>query len=218
MNQSTIQKIANTAVGIPVHAMNALMERAAEARTALEESADQLSESARSDIDRWALEGEELVERVLRRIRRDGPAAAASMRDTFVGLAATASSPVNDVADIPGVGASYAERMRNEGVTTVAAFMARTAEDASLRRFADATGIGTQRMETWRARVDLKAIDGIDEVYEEALRKAGYASIAAVAGADPATLSTKLQKQGPDRMPSEKTIEAWIAAADKLDK
>lgn len=218
MNQSTMQRIAHTAVGIPVQAMNSLMERAAEAHIALEESADQLSEAARSDIDRWALEGEELVERVLRRIRRDGPAAAASMRDTLAGLTATASSPVNDVSDIPGVGASYAERMQNEDVTTVAAFMARTAEDDSLRRFAEATGIGTRRLEAWRDRTELRAIDGIDEVYEELLRKAGYASIASVAAADPETLSTKLQQQEPDRMPSRDTIDGWKASADKLEK
>ncbi len=213
-----MQRIANTAVGIPVYAMNSLMERAGQARDALEKSADQLSESARADIDRWALEGEELVERVLRRIRRDGPEAAASLRDTFTGLAATASSPVNDVSDIPGVGASYAERMRNEGVTTVAALMARTADDDSLRRFAEATGIGTSRLETWRDRADLKAIDGIDEVYEELLRKTGYASIASVAAADPETISMRLESQEPDRMPSRSTIEGWIASADKLEK
>jgi predicted flap endonuclease-1-like 5' DNA nuclease len=218
MKKSTMRRIANTAVGIPVHAINSLMERAAEARVALEESADQLSESARSDIDRWALEGEELIERVLRRIRRDGPEAAASMRDTLAGLAATASSPVNDISEIPGVGAFYAERMRNEGVTTVAAFLARTAEDDSLRRFAEATGIGTRRLETWRERADLKAIDGIDEVYEELLRKTGYASIASVAAADPEILGMRLQKQEPDRMPSRRTIERWIASADKLEK
>jgi predicted flap endonuclease-1-like 5' DNA nuclease len=213
-----MQRIAHTAVGIPVHAMNSLMERAAEAREALEGSAEKLSESAREDIDRWALEGEELIERVLRRIRRDGPEAAASMRDTVEGLAATASSPVNDLSDIPGVGDSYAERMRKEGVTTVAAFMARTSDDEGLRRLSEATAIGMRRLETWRERVDLKAIDGIDEAYEELLRQAGYASIASVAAADPETLSTRLQKQEPDRMPSRSTIEGWIASADKLEK
>jgi predicted flap endonuclease-1-like 5' DNA nuclease len=217
MNQSSMQRIAYTAVGIPVHAVNSLMERLAEARKTMEASAEKLSESAREDIDRWALEGEELVERMLRRVRHDGPEAAATMRDTVEGLAATATSPVNDLSDIPGVGEAYAERMRTEGVTTVAAFMTRTADDDSLRRFAAATGITPGRLQSWRTRIDLKAIDGVDEAYEGLLREAGFATVASVAGADPEMMSDRLATQDPDRMPSRTTIEGWIASADALD-
>lgn len=217
MTQSTMQKIAHTAVGIPVHAVNALGDRIAEARQALEASAEKLSSSAREDIDRWALDGEQIVDRMMRRIRRDGPEAAASMRDTMQGLAATASSPVNDVAAIPGVGTAYAERMRNEGVTTIAAFIARTADDAALARLAEASGIAPGRLQNWRARIDLRTIDGIDEAYEELLRDAGYATIASVANADPETMSDRLAALTPDRMPSRSTLEAWIASADAID-
>lgn len=218
MNQSTMQRIAHTAVGIPVHAVNALIERLNEARTTVEASAEDLTASAREDIDRWALEGEEIVDRMMRRIRRDGPEAAATLRDTMQGLAATATSPVNDVADIPGVGESYAERMRTEGVTTVAAFLTRTADDASLQRFSEATGIAAGRMKSWRARIDLKAIEGIDEAYEALLREAGYATVAAVAAADPETMSDRLAVLEPDKMPSRSTIEGWISSADTLDR
>lgn len=218
MNQSTMQRIAHTAVGIPVHAVSALIERLNEARTTLEASAEDLTASAREDIDRWALEGEDIVDRMMRRIRQDGSRAAATVRDTMQGLAATATSPVNDVADIPGVGEAYAERMRTEGVTTVAAFMARTADDDSIRRFAGATGIAAGRMMSWRARIDLKAIEGIDEAYEALLREAGYATVAAVAAADPETMSDRLAVLEPDRMPSRSTIEGWISSADTLDR
>lgn len=217
MTQNTIQRIAHTAVGIPVSAVNALMDRLTEARATVEASAEKLSESARDDIDRWALEGEDLVDRIMTRIRRDGPEAAASLRDTVQGLAATATSPINDVADIPGVGEAYADRMRQEGAATVAAFMKRTEDDDSLRRFAKATGIGAGRMKTWRDRIDLKAIDGIDEAYENILREAGYATIAAVAAADPDTLRDRLAVHEPDRMPSRQTVKGWISSADKLD-
>ncbi len=217
MKQSSMQRIAHTAVGIPVSAVNALMERLTEARKTVEASAEKLSESARADIDRWALEGEELVERMMRRVRRDGPEAAASLRDTVAGLAATVTSPANDIAAIPGVGEAYAERMRSAGVTTVAAFVARTADDDSLRRLAEATDIGAGRLSSWRRRVDLKAITGVDEAYEEFLQRAGYATIAAVAAADPEMMSDRLAALEPDRMPSRTTIEGWIASADKLD-
>ena len=216
MSQSTMQKIAHTAVGIPVHAVNALSDRLSEARSALEASAEKLSASAREDIDRWALEGEALVEKMMQRVRRDGPEAAAMMRDTMQGLTATATSPVNDVAEIPGVGDAYAERMRNEGVTTIAAFLARTEDEESLSRFADATGISSGRLMTWRQRVDLKAIDGIDEAYDTLLREAGYGTRAAVANADPETMSDRLAALTPDRMPSRSTIEGWIASADSM--
>ena len=218
MTQSTMRRMANTAVGIPVSAVNALIERLTDARETLEASAEKLSTSARDDIDRWALEGEELVDRMIRRIRRDGPEAAATLRDTMQGLAATATSPVNDVAEIPGVGESYAERMRKEGVTTVAAFLARTEDDESIERFARATDIGAGRMKAWRARIDLKAISGIDEAYEALLREAGYSSIAAVAAADPETMSDRIAALSPDRMPSRPTIEGWIGAADALER
>lgn len=216
MNQSTMQKIAHTAVGIPVHAVNALSERLADAKKTLEASAEKLSASAREDIDRWALEGEELIDKMMRRIRRDGPEAAAAIRDTMQGLAATATSPVNDVADIPGVGAAYAERMRNEGVTTVAAFMARTDTDESLHRFSDATGIAPGRLMSWRRRIDLKAIDGVDEAYEALLREAGYGTLESVATADPETMSDRLAALSPDRMPSRATIESWIKSAVEI--
>lgn len=217
MTQSTIQRIAHTAVGIPVHAVNALADRVSDARATLEASAEKLSESAREDIDRWALEGEALVEKMLRRVRKDGPRAAASMRDTMQGLAATATSPVNDVGDIPGVGEAYAERMRNEGVTTVAAFLTRTEDPESMQRFSETTGIAAGRLTTWRERVDLKAIDGVDEAYEALLRDGGYATIAAVAGADAETMSDRLAALSPDRMPSRTTLDGWIASADRLD-
>ena len=64
----------------------------------------------------------------------------------------------------------------------------------------------------------MKAIDGIDEVYEELLRKTGFASIASVAAADPETISMRFESEEPDRMPSRSTIEGWIASADKLEK
>ncbi|MEX2654893.1 MAG: DUF4332 domain-containing protein [Acidimicrobiia bacterium] len=218
MTQSTMQRIAHTAVGIPVSAVNALMERLTDARATLEASAEKLSASARDDIDRWALEGEELVDRMITRIRRDGPEAAATLRDTMQGLAATATSPVNDVAEIPGVGEAYAERMRTEGVTTVAAFLARTDDEDSMKRFSDATGIATGRMKSWRSRIDLKAIDGIDDAYDGLLREAGYVSISVVAAADAETMSDRLAALSPDRMPSRTTIEGWIASADKLER
>lgn len=210
--------MAHTAVGIPVSAVNSLIERLTEARETMEASAEKLSESARDDIDRWALEGEELVDRMIRRVRRDGPEAAATLRDTMQGLAATASSAVNDVAEIPGVGEAYAERMRKEGVTTVAAFLARTEDDDSTERFARATEIAPGRMKSWRARVDLKAISGVDEAYDALLREAGYSSIAAVASADPETMSDRMAALSPDRMPSRSTIEGWIGAADALER
>lgn len=214
---NTMQKIAHTAVGIPVSAVNALSERLTDARKTLEASAEKLSASARDDIDRWALEGEELVDKMMRRVRKDGPEAAATMRDTMQGLAATASSPVTDVADIPGVGEAYAERMRNEGVTTIAAFMTRTEDDESTKRFAKVTGIAPGRLMAWRGRIDLKAIDGVDEVYEPLLREAGYATLASVASADAETMSDRLAALSPDRMPSRSTIEGWIKSADSLD-
>jgi predicted flap endonuclease-1-like 5' DNA nuclease len=217
MNQSTIQRITHTAVGLPVHAVNALMDRLAEARASLETSAEQLSAAARDDIDRWALEGEEIVERMMRRIRRDVPQAAMTMRDTAQGLAATATSPVNDVSEIPGVGEAYAERMRTAGVTTVAAFLARTEDDEALQRFASATGIAPGRLTNWRARVDLSRIEGVDEAYGTILRQAGFASVAAVAAADPETMSERIAAVEPDRMPSRATIEGWIASADRQD-
>lgn len=217
MNQSTMQKIAHTAVGIPVHAVNALSERLMDARKTLEASAEKLSASARDDIDRWALEGEQLVDKMMRRVRKDGPEAAATMRDTMQGLVATASSPVNDVADIPGVGDAYAERMRNEGVTTIAAFMTRTEDEASTKRFAEMTGIAPGRLMSWRSRIDLKAIDGVDEAYAALMREAGYATLAVVASADPETMSDRMAALSPDRMPSRSTIEGWIKSADALD-
>jgi predicted flap endonuclease-1-like 5' DNA nuclease len=155
---------------------------------------------------------------MITRIRRDGPEAAAKLRDTMQGLAATATSPVNDVAEIPGVGEAYAERMRTEGVTTVAAFMARTDDENSMKRFSEATGIATGRMNSWRSRIDLKAIDGIDDAYDGLLREAGYVSISMVAAADAETMSDRLAVHSPERMPSRQTIEAWIAAADTLER
>lgn len=214
---NTMQKIARTAVGIPVSAVNALSERLTDARKTLEASAEKLSASARDDIDRWALEGEELVDKMMRRIRKDGPEAAATMRDTMEGLAATATSPVNDVADIPGVGEAYAERMRNEGVTTIAAFMTRTDDDESTERFAEATGIAPGRLMAWRSRIDLKVIDGVEEAYEALLREAGYATLASVASADAETMSDRLAALSPDKMPSRSTIEGWIKSADAVD-
>jgi len=214
---NTMQKIAHTAVGIPVHAVNALSERVMDARKTLEASAEKLSASAREDIDRWALEGEELVEKMMRRVRKDGPEAAATMRDTMHGLTATATSPVNDVSDIPGVGEAYAERMRSEGVTTIAAFMARTEDEEATKRFAEATDIAPGRLMSWRKRINLKAIDGVDEAYESLLREAGYATLALVASADPETMSDRMAALSPDRMPSRSTIEGWIKSADSLD-
>lgn len=154
---------------------------------------------------------------MMRRIRRDGPEAAASMRDTLEGLAATATSPVNDVSDTPGVGNAYAERMRSEGVSTVASFMARTDDEDSMKRFAGATGIATGRLLSWRSRIDLKEIDGVDEAYEGLLRRAGYPSISAVAMADADAMTERVAALEPDRMPSRSTIEGWISSADSLE-
>ena len=147
MNQ-TLQKFAHTAVGIPVSAVSSLMDRLADARRKVEESATELSESARSDIDRWALEGEELVERILSRVRNE----VAGAGDAVEAVVATATSEQVAVTEVPGIGPAYAERLSAEAVTTVAALLARTETDAELERLSNATDISVDRLSAWRER------------------------------------------------------------------
>ncbi|MDH3249789.1 MAG: hypothetical protein OEQ47_12550, partial [Acidimicrobiia bacterium] len=65
MATNLLQKSAHVAVGLPVTAAKAMMEKARELRTELSKSGDRLSSDLHVRFEQWVEEGEKLVDSLI---------------------------------------------------------------------------------------------------------------------------------------------------------
>lgn len=80
---------------------------------------------------------------------------------------------VHDVIDVEGIGETYAERLKENGIETTARLCY---EDAG--KIARITGAPRKTVETWQAMAELMKVNGIGKQYAEALARAGVTGIA----------------------------------------
>ena len=129
-----------------------------------------------------------------------------------------------NIEDVEGIGATYAAKLREAGINTTDDMLMAGATSNSREKVAGMTGISHKLILEWTNHVDLMRIPGVGSEYSDLLEAAGVDSPAELAQRNAKNLAETFQELDaarPDtvrRVPSQATIEEWIASAKKLPK
>ena len=129
-----------------------------------------------------------------------------------------------NISEVEGIGATYAAKLAEAGVTTTDALLERGARPAGRQALEAATGISGKLILEWVNHVDLMRLTGVGSEYSDLLEAAGVDSPAELANRNAANLATTLAEVVAARpgivrrTPSENEVAGWIAQAKTLPK
>lgn len=235
--RESVERAAYAAVGAPTTALKALGARLRDLSDTVRASRHEISGDLAREVDAWIAEGEQVIDRAMRRIRssevgNDVRAAVRSTREaarTRVDEAADAVARGVDVVDpdqslttINGVGPKYEDQLGNAGVVGISTFLARTTSEADRKDLAATSGVSADKIETWRAQVDLTRVDGVGDANELLLHRAGVWTVDQLATTDPPELARRMRSvtipDAPGQMPTKSLIERWKQEARRISK
>ena len=128
------------------------------------------------------------------------------------------------IEEVEGIGPMHAASLAAAGVATTEELLARGATPAGRQGLAEASGVSPALILKWVNHADLWRIDGVGSEYSELLEAAGVDSPAELANRNAANLAITFQEVDAARpnwirrIPSQETVEAWIAQARTLPK
>jgi predicted flap endonuclease-1-like 5' DNA nuclease len=128
------------------------------------------------------------------------------------------------IDEVEGIGPAYATKLGEAGVATTEDLLERGAKPGGRDRLAEATGISGKLILEWVNHVDLMRIPGVGSEYSDFLEAAGVDSPAELAQRNAANLAqtfAEVDAARPNmvrRVPSQETVEKWIAEAKSLPK
>jgi predicted flap endonuclease-1-like 5' DNA nuclease len=130
---------------------------------------------------------------------------------------------MTQIADIEGIGATYAQTLAEKGITTTEALLEKCVTPAGRKSLAEETAISGKLILKWANRADLARIKGIGSEYADLLEAAGVDTVPALARRNPANLyasltSTNEEKKLTRRPPSESQVTDWIEQAKALPR
>lgn len=128
------------------------------------------------------------------------------------------------IEEVEGIGDVNAAKLRDVGINTTDDMLMAGATSASRDKVASMTGISEKLILEWTNHVDLMRIPGVGSEYSDLLEAAGVDSPAELSQRNAANLATTFQELDAARpnmvrrVPSQETVEEWIAAAKKLPR
>ena len=127
------------------------------------------------------------------------------------------------ITKIEGIGAAYAEKQAEAGITTVEELLERGASPKGRKALLEATEISAKLILKWVNRADLFRIKGIGEEYGDLLEIAGVATVPELAQRNAANLYQKVIEVNKERklvrhVPSENQVQSWIEQAKELPR
>lgn len=125
--------------------------------------------------------------------------------------------------DVEGIGATYAEKLRQAGVRSTDAFLKRAATPKGRKELAEASGISEKLILEWANHLDLYRIKGVGSEYSDLLEEAGVDTVVELAQRNPENLHQKLvevnnAKKLVRKMPVQSQVADWIEQAKKLPR
>ena len=127
------------------------------------------------------------------------------------------------IIDVEGIGAIYAEKLKEAGILTTGALLKEGATPAGRKKIEKATGIGHKLILKWTNHVDLYRIKGVQKQYAELLEASGVDTVIELGKRDPAKLIGKMvatndQKKLVRKLPTQKQVADWIAQAKTMPR
>jgi predicted flap endonuclease-1-like 5' DNA nuclease len=129
----------------------------------------------------------------------------------------------SDIAKIPGISASDAEKLRLAGITAPLLLLRKGATEQDRMSIADEIGVDKTKVLNWVNYVDILRVKGLSIEDAAALYKAGIRMIADLAMSDPSTLQEQLEAVAEEmdfdyQSPAVDQIENWIEQAKQLPR
>ncbi len=126
------------------------------------------------------------------------------------------------ISEIEGIGPAYAEKLKNEGLSTVEAYLEKAATKKGREEVAKATGISDALILKWANHADLFRIKGVAGQFAELLEAAGVDTVKEFRNRNAANLKVKMdeinaEKKLTGRVPSESQLQDMIDIAKSLE-
>ena len=127
------------------------------------------------------------------------------------------------IEDVEGIGDEMGGKLRAVGIETTDDLLMAGASETGRTKVEAMTGISGKQLLKWVNHVDLMRIPGVGSEYSDLLEAAGVDSPAELAQRNAANLAQtfmELDAARPNtvrRVPSQETVEEWIAAAKGLE-
>ena len=127
------------------------------------------------------------------------------------------------IEDVEGIGPIFAQKLQAAGVNTTDDLLDRGGSKAGRASLASASGLTETQLLEWVNHADLMRISGVGSEYADLLEAAGVDSCAELAQRNAANLAVTFQELDAARpnwirqIPSEATVEAWIAEAKTME-
>jgi predicted flap endonuclease-1-like 5' DNA nuclease len=130
---------------------------------------------------------------------------------------------MSKLTEIEGVGDTYAEKLRQAGITTTDALLQKGATPAGRKKIAETAGVSEKRVLDWVNRVDLFRIKGIGEEFSDLLEEAGVDTVPELAQRNAKNLTEMLsaankRKKLVRALPTEEMVAGWIEQAKNLPR
>lgn len=127
------------------------------------------------------------------------------------------------IAQIEGVGDTYANKLAQLGIRTTDQLLAEGATRQGREKISESSGISDKLILSWVNIADLVRIPGIGEEYSDLLEESGVDTILELRNRNPANLHARLietntQKKLVRRVPSLNDVTTWISHAKKLPR
>ena len=127
------------------------------------------------------------------------------------------------IEEVEGIGDVAGGKLRDVGINTTDDLLMAGASAAGRAKVAGMTGLSEQQLLKWVNHVDLMRIPGVGSEYSDLLEAAGVDSPKELAQRNAANLAQTFQELDAARpnwirrIPSQETVEEWIAAAKGLE-
>lgn len=126
------------------------------------------------------------------------------------------------IAEIEGIGPSYAEKLGTAGIKNTDQLLAHCATPAGRKKVAEATGLSEKLILNWTNKADLMRISGVGPQFSELLEAAGVDTVKELRTRNAANLAEAMEKTNAQKKlartsPPATTVEKWVDAAKKLD-
>jgi len=133
------------------------------------------------------------------------------------------TGPSLKLADIEGIGKSYAAKLKTTGVVSQRRLLSIGSKKKGRKQIAASAGISEKRILTWVNKADLARVRGVGGQYAELLEAAGVDTIPDLASRNATNLHGKLveanaRKKLVRQLPAAHWVSGWVAQAKKLKR
>jgi len=127
------------------------------------------------------------------------------------------------IADVEGIGETYAKKLSEVGVTTVEKLLEAGCSPKGRETLVEKTGISHTLILKWVNRADLARINGIGSEYADLLEFSGVDTVVELGKRVPANLTKKMEeineaKKLVRKLPTENQVTDWVEQAKKLER